>query len=93
MKAATPKNAIRLAQEYSGEIGPLVTDVIMPEFNGLELANSLQRDYPDIKRLFMSGYTANTIAHHGVLDKGVIFIQKPFSRTDLEVMVRKALDE
>lgn len=93
LSAAKPTSAIHLAQEYSGEIDLLVTDVIMPEMNGLELANSLQPDYPSIKRLFMSGYTANTIAHHGVLDKGVLFIQKPFSKTDLAIMVRKALDE
>ena len=92
LTAGTPEKAIGLAKEHAGEIHLLVTDVIMPEMNGRELAQRLQLIYPDIKHMFMSGYTANAIAHHGVLDKGVHFIQKPFSRRDLAVTVRKALD-
>jgi len=65
----------------------------MPEMNGLEMANSLQSLYPDLKRVFMSGYTADTIAHHGFLDEGIDFIQKPCSRTDLAKIVRKVLNE
>jgi PAS domain S-box-containing protein len=91
--AETPKEAIRMAKEHAGEIHLLVTDVIMPEMNGLELANYLQSLYPDLRRMFMSGYTANAIAHHGVLDQGVHFIQKPFSKRDLAIIVRKTLDE
>jgi hypothetical protein len=49
--------------------------------------------YPNLKRLFMSGYTANVIAHHGVLDEGVQFIQKPFAKQDLAIKVREVLDE
>ena len=60
-----------------------MTDVVMPEMNGRELAGNLLSHYPDLKRLFMSGYTANVIAHHGVLDEGMHFIQKPFSKKDL----------
>ena len=56
-----------------------MTDVVMPEMNGRDLAEQLVRGNPGLKRLFMSGYTANIIAHHGVLDKDVQFIQKPFS--------------
>jgi PAS domain S-box-containing protein len=93
LAANSPKRALKLAKEHNSEIHLLVTDVIMPEMNGLELANSLQSLYPDLKRIFMSGYTANAIAHHGVLDKGIDFIQKPFSRTDLAKIVRKVLDE
>lgn len=89
----TPEEAIRLAEEYTGEIHLLVTDVIMPEMNGLELANCLQPIYPNLKRIFMSGYTSNAIAHHGVLDEGMNFIQKPFSKKDLAIIVRKVLDE
>ncbi len=89
----TPEEAIRLAKEYTGKIHLLVTDVIMPEMNGLELANRLQSIYPNLKRIFMSGYTSNAIAHHGVLDEGVHFIQKPFSKKDLAIIVRKVLDE
>ena len=93
LTADTPQKAMGLAQNYEEKIHLLVTDVIMPEMNGLELANRLQSLYPGLKRMFMSGYTANAIAHHGVLDKGVYFIQKPFSRSELSQIVRKVLDE
>jgi FixJ family two-component response regulator len=68
-----------------------MTDVVMPEMNGRDLAGKLTALYPDIRLMFMSGYTANVIAHHGVLDAGVAFIQKPFSMTDLMVKVREVL--
>ena len=90
--AATPGEAIRLAHEYQGRINLLMTDVVMPEMNGRELAENLLSHYPDLKRLFMSGYTANVIAHHGVLDEGVHFIQKPFSKKDLERKLREVLE-
>ena len=93
MTARTPDEAIRLAQDHAGEIHLLITDVIMPEMNGRDLAQNLLSFYPDVKRLFMSGYTANVIAHHGVLDEGVNFIQKPFSREQLGLKVREALDK
>jgi len=64
----------------------------MPEMNGRDLAKNLLSLYPGLKRLFMSGYTANVIAHHGVLDKGVHFMQKPFTLVDLAVKVREALE-
>jgi FixJ family two-component response regulator len=57
------------------------------------LAKNLISLYPNLRRLFMSGYTANVIAHHGVLDQGVHFIQKPFSKEELAARVRKALEE
>ena len=91
--AGTPGKAIRLAQEHTGEINLLLTDVIMPEMNGRDLAKNILSIYPDLKRLFMSGYTANVIAHHGVLDEGVNFIQKPFSRDQLSAKVREVLDQ
>jgi DNA-binding NtrC family response regulator len=91
--ARTPGEAIRLAQEYVGEIHLLVTDVVMPEMNGRDLAKNILHLYPGLKCLFMSGYTANVIAHHGVLDEGVNFIQKPFSREELGDSVREALDK
>ena len=74
-----PSEAIALAKEYAGEICLLMTDVVMPEMNGRELSNTLWVLRPELKCLFMSGYTANVIAHHGVLDIGVKFIPKPFS--------------
>ena len=93
LAACTPGEAIRLAREHAGEIHLLITDVVMPEMNGRDLAKNLLSLYPNLKRLFMSGYTANVIAHHGVLDEGVHFIQKPFSRKDLAAKVREALDQ
>jgi two-component system sensor histidine kinase EvgS len=91
--AGSPGEAIRLAEEHGGEIHLLMTDVVMPEMNGRDLARNLLSLYPDLKRLFMSGYTADIIAHHGVLDEGVNFIQKPFTFKDLSVKVREALDQ
>ncbi|MDZ7663995.1 MAG: transporter substrate-binding domain-containing protein [Desulfotignum sp.] len=89
--AASPGEAITLTKEHDGNIHLLITDVVMPEMNGRDLAKKLQTDYPKLKVLFMSGYTANVIAHHGVLDADVHFIQKPFSNKDLGMKVRKAL--
>jgi PAS domain S-box-containing protein len=91
--ASSPGAALRLAREHSGEIHLLITDVVMPEMNGRDLAKQLISLYPRIKRLFMSGYTANVIAHRGVLDEGVRFIQKPFGRDELTRAVRDALEE
>jgi PAS domain S-box-containing protein len=92
LNAATPDEAIRLAGEYDSEIHLLITDVVMPKMNGLDLAKSISLLYPDIRQLFMSGYTANVIAHRRVLDEGVNFIQKPFSMQDLAAKVREVLD-
>jgi PAS domain S-box-containing protein len=90
--AGTPKGAIELAKEHKDKIHLLITDVIMPEMNGNELSEHLQSLFPDLKCIFMSGYTANAIAHQGVLDEGVQFVQKPFSKNDLATIVRKVLD-
>ena len=92
LAASTPSEAIRLAREYRGEIHLLMTDVIMPEMNGLDLSKNIRTFAPRIKCLFMSGYTANVIALHGVLDEGTHFIQKPFSMAALASKVREALD-
>jgi CheY-like chemotaxis protein len=92
LAASSPGQALQLAREHAGTIDLLVTDVVMPEMNGRDLAKNFLSLYPQAKRLFMSGYTADVIAHQGVLDAGVFFIQKPFSATDLAAMVRKVLD-
>ena len=89
----SPSEAAKLAEEHTGEINLLITDVVMPEMNGRELSERLQTLYPDLKTLFMSGYTANVIAHRGVLEDGVCFISKPFSKKDMAVKVREVLDE
>jgi response regulator RpfG family c-di-GMP phosphodiesterase len=93
LAAGSPGEAIRLAEEHRGGIHLLMTDVVMPGMNGRELARKLLHLYPGLKCLFMSGYTANVIAHHGVLDEGVHFIQKPFSLNTLTIQVREVLAE
>ena len=93
ISASTPSEAINLAKKHTTKIDLLITDVIMPEMNGRDLANNLLSIYPNLKRLFMSGYTANVIAHHGVLDDGVHFIQKPFTMKNLAAVVRNTLDQ
>jgi two-component system sensor histidine kinase EvgS len=92
LTASSPGEAMRLADKHAGDICLLITDVVMPEMNGRDLAYQLHALYPEIKTLFMSGYTADVIAHRGALDDGVNFIQKPFSQTDLAIKVGKALD-
>ena len=91
LAASTPDEAIRLTEAHPEEMHLLMTDVIMPKMNGRDLAGKLQSLSPNLKILFMSGYTANVIAHHGVIDPGVHFIQKPFSMRDLAAKVRKVL--
>jgi PAS domain S-box-containing protein len=93
LAAGSPGEAMRLTEEYSGDIHLLLTDVVMPEMNGRGLAARLRVQRPGIKCLYMSGYTANAVAHHGVLEEGVNFIQKPFTLKHLAVEVRKALDK
>jgi len=91
ISAATPNEAIRVAEENSSEIQMVITDLVMPEMNGRDLADRLLTIRPMMKHLFMSGYTANIIAHQGVLDQGVNFIQKPFSLQALANKIRHAL--
>jgi PAS domain S-box-containing protein len=93
MAARTPGEALRLAAAHAGVIDLLVTDVIMPEMNGRELADQLVAASPGLRCLFVSGYTADVIAHRGILHKGVHFLQKPFSRVDFAAKVREVLSE
>ena len=93
LAAGAPEEAVRLASECTDKIDLLMTDVIMPEMNGRELADTLAAHYPKMKRLFMSGYTADVIVHHGVLDDGVHFIQKPFSKENLSFSLRKTFED
>jgi PAS domain S-box-containing protein len=91
LTAMTPQDAIALATRHGHFIDLLISDVVMPEMNGRQLAQRLCEIAPDLKCLFMSGYTANVIAQSGVLDPGVHFIQKPFSVNDLAVKVKEVL--
>ncbi|MDP3479964.1 MAG: response regulator, partial [Desulfoprunum sp.] len=92
LAASAPGEAIRLVEEFAGKIDLLTTDVVMPEMNGRDLARRLQASQPEMRCLFMSGYTANIITHQGVLDEGVNFLQKPFSQKELADKVREVLD-
>ncbi|MDP3480288.1 MAG: ATP-binding protein, partial [Desulfoprunum sp.] len=89
--AGSPMEAVTLAKERRAPIDLLITDVIMPEMNGRDLADALISISPDLKCLFMSGYTASVIATQGVLEEGVHFIQKPFSARGLAAKVREVL--
>ncbi|MDD2462101.1 MAG: ATP-binding protein, partial [Kiritimatiellae bacterium] len=91
LAASSPKEAWQLAENHAGTISLLLTDVIMPGMNGRDLAKLVRQKYPGVRCLFMSGYTANVIAHHGVLDDDVFFIQKPFSTQELAACVKKVL--
>ena len=92
LAASTPKAALDLAAQHPGEIDLLLTDVVMPEMNGKELAKQLRAVRPALKLLFMSGYTSDVMARHGVLDQGMNFIEKPFAFTELAEKVRQVLD-
>jgi two-component system sensor histidine kinase EvgS len=91
LTANTPAEALALAARHEVAIDLLITDVVMPEMDGRRLSNQLTELYPQLKTLFMSGYTANVIAHRGVLDEGVVFLQKPFAFETLAAKVRDAL--
>ncbi|MFK5954304.1 MAG: ABC transporter substrate binding protein [Desulfobacterium sp.] len=92
LSAATPGEAIKLVEESMGKINLLLTDIVMPEMNGRELSERLTKQDPDLKTLYMSGYTANVIVHRGVLEEGVCFIPKPLSKKELSIKVRDTLD-
>lgn len=68
-----------------------MTDVVMPQMNGRDLGQILAEECPGLKRLYMSGYTADVIAHQGVLEPGVHFIAKPFTPAELAAKIRAAL--
>ena len=93
LTADSPRAAIELASNHAGEIHLLITDVVMPEMNGRELAQQLSVLRPAMHCLYMSGYTADIIAHHGVLDTGIHFIQKPFSIDELAHSIRETLQD
>lgn len=92
LTACGPNAALKRSAEHQGPIHVLLTDVIMPELNGQQLSEQLQRQHPELKVIFMSGYTADIIASHGVLDKNVHYLQKPFRLEDLDRTLRQVLE-
>jgi len=92
LTAQSPTEAIRLAGEHPGAIQLLMTDVVMPEMNGWELALALQTAHPGLRCLFTSGYTRDVIARNGVLADGLQFLQKPYTKQILLTKVREVLD-
>jgi len=89
--AASPAEAKALSAGYDGRIDLLVTDIIMPEMNGRELAAEIAEYRPGIKTLFMSGYTADVIARQGIIEEGISFIQKPFSMKDIALKIKSVV--
>jgi DNA-binding NtrC family response regulator len=93
IEASDGEEAIKVAHKNSGKkIHLLLTDVVMPGMSGRELAETLALRHPGLKILYMSGYTDNAIVHHGVLEEGVNYIQKPFTLDALARKVREVLD-
>jgi len=93
LTAAGGGEALLLCEKHDGAIDLLLTDVVMPQMSGRELAERLAKTSPKLKVLYMSGYTDNAIVHHGVLDPGTRFIGKPFAAAELTRKVREVLDE
>lgn len=93
LSACTPSSAIQLGKNQTETIHLLITDVVMPEMNGSQLLKKLQAIYPNLKCLFMSGYSAHIIANRNILDKDIHLLQKPFAMNDLAHKVRRTLEE
>ncbi len=85
-------DALHILDQHKGTLDLMLTDVVMPGMNGKELFSRVIERYKHLKVIYMSGYTANVIAHRGILDEGTDFIQKPFSTQDLAAKVREVLD-
>ena len=92
LEAHQGNEAIEVSGRYEGSINLMVTDVIMPQMSGRELAGRLAPMRPEMHVLYMSGYPDNTIVQHGVLEPGTAFLQKPFTINALELKVREILD-
>ncbi|WP_213184144.1 response regulator [Desulfosarcina cetonica] len=93
LSANAPGEALQLAEDHAHEIALLVTDVVMPEMNGRELAERIQILCPKLRCLYMSGYTADAIALRGVLNQAFVLLQKPFSKSELAIKVKTALEK
>lgn len=92
LEAKLPNEALILSAQHDGQIQLMLTDVVMPQMSGRDLAEQLAPLRPEMKVLYMSGYTDDAIVHHGVLEEGTAFIGKPFSIDALARKVREVLD-
>ena len=92
MAAPTPSECLRVVDTYQGQIDLILTDVIMPEMNGLDLSVKIKDRFPNMKVLFMSGYTADILATQGVSEERIQFMEKPFTISMLSSKVRQTLD-
>ena len=92
LEARQGNEALEICERYEGSIHLLVTDVVMPQMSGPDLAERLVLLRPEMKVLYMSGYPDNAIVHHGVLEASTAFLQKPFTLNALECKVREVLD-
>lgn len=92
LMVSTPSEALNLSREYRGEIHVLLTDVVLPEMSGKDLAEEIEKIRPNIRVLYMSGYTADVIAHHGVLHENVHFVEKPFTAETLAKKIKEVLE-
>jgi signal transduction histidine kinase len=92
LEASDGNEALNIAKTYDANIQLVLTDVVMPQMSGREMADRLRMLRTDIKVLFMSGYTNDTIVHHGILDKGLFYIQKPFTVDGLSKKIREVLE-
>ena len=92
LEAENGEDALRASEEHDGSIDLMITDVVMPKMSGKETVEHLQPLYPQMKVIYMSGYTDNAIVHHGVLAPGLNFLEKPFAPEGLARKVREVLD-
>jgi CheY-like chemotaxis protein len=93
LPAVDGKDALRVAAKHQGKLDLLLTDIVMPGMSGRELSDTLSLRFPQMKTLYMSGYTDDAVVRHGLVQEKVAFLQKPFSPLALARKVRAVLDE
>jgi DNA-binding NtrC family response regulator len=93
LEASNEDDAFSIGDQHDGPIHLIVTDIVMPKMHGPELAKHLSSSYPEMKVIYMSGHVENVISHHGILEKGMEYIQKPFTINGLVRKAREVLDK